>query len=179
MPSQDPEALADRSPRSLISSYATVLRVWCLWHLQTTSILCPIDYHIIWFSHKTLFFFFFFKLKDSDKLIIALKMCLYYYGFIIGSLNGISKFSQLLIVRAHDDKVKSPSVHFHMVRSQNQQHFPSSLPKWFPREAARSEYSQSSCILWHHSCLTRQELLPLDFLTDFRDCLRWIFIVLI
>ena len=35
-------------------NYATVLRVWCFWHLQTTRILCPIDYRIIWFCYKTL-----------------------------------------------------------------------------------------------------------------------------
>ena len=26
--------------------YATVLCIWCLWHLQTTNILCQNDYHI-------------------------------------------------------------------------------------------------------------------------------------
>ena len=135
------------------------MHVWCLWHLQTTSVCCPIDYRTIWFCYKTLLK----HLKDSDVLP-HVKMFLYYYRiFIVGTLNGISIFSQLLTVQSHDDKVKSHSFHFHTERSRNQKHFPSSLPKWFPREAVHSVYNQSSCILWRHSCLTMQDLLPLDF----------------
>ena len=146
------------------------MHVWCLWHLQTTSVCCPIDYRTIWFCYKTLLK----HLKDSDVLP-HVKMFLYYYRFfIVGTLNGISIFSQLLMVQAHDDKVKSHSFHFHTERSRNQKHFPSSLPKWFPREAVHSVYNQSSCILWRHSCLTMQDLLPLEFF-NFSNFLRWFF----
>ena len=47
----------------------------------------------------------------------------------------------------------------------------------YQKEAVRLVYSQSNCILWRHSCLIRQELFPLDFSTDFRDCLTWFFFI--
>ena len=101
-----------------------------------------------------------FYCAHSSSLLFLL--CL-----IIGKLNETSK---ILMVQAHINKVKSPAFHFHTEKSK------SILPKQIPREAVRLVYSQGNCILWRHSCFIRQEVLLLDFSTDFRDCLTWIFI---
>ena len=58
--------------------------------------------------------------EDSNILSHKNGSLLFLLSLIIGKLYEISK---ILLVRAHIDKIKPPAFHFHMERSQNQQHF--------------------------------------------------------
>ena len=58
--------------------------------------------------------------EDLDTLSHKNGSLLFLLCLIIGKLYEISK---ILIVRAHIDKVKSRTFHFHTERSRNQQHF--------------------------------------------------------
>ena len=90
MPSQDPEALADRSHRSLICELCDSLA--CLMFVTPSNkIRCPIDNRIIWSCYKILLK----HLKDSDVLphVKIFLYYMYYRVFIVRTLNGISIFS--------------------------------------------------------------------------------------
>ena len=57
--------------------------------------------------------------EDSDTLSHKNGSLLFLLWLIIGKL----QISKILIVRAHTDKVKPLTFHFHTERSRNQQHF--------------------------------------------------------
>ena len=54
VPSQDPEALVDRSHRSLICELCDSLACLMFVTPSNNKYSCPINYRIIWFCYKTL-----------------------------------------------------------------------------------------------------------------------------